>query len=560
MGRMKGDRRIGVFLCDCGNTISRNIDLQSIRSRVEKISDVGHVEVCHHLCSGEEIERMAWKIKDRALNRVVIGGCSPQYCEPLFMEAMEAGGQNPSLLCIANIREQCSWVHPDASKATSKAARQIEMAIHKARLLEAVEKKAVPINRDVLIIGGGISGMQAAIELSGLGHSVTVLEKEEHLGGRLHQLYCLDPLEAAPEDLLAEKGAIIKKQGNIATLTGSRLLKVEGQVGDYVATMKVDEAPITRRFGAIVVATGCASHYPKERYGVELSENIVTQLQFEEMLRRNKGWSTTPQAIGFMLDVSDEHARISTISALRYGLAARRRLGSEVYVFCRNMKLDAAGLEGMYRETRDNGVIFFKFGDQIPAISRANGRVDIELEDLYLAGERIRISCDLLVVDERIIPGPDSQSLGSALSIDGDSRGFFQQPNVHLYPVSSNRRGIVVAGTCHADLDIADTLADGQAAARELHDLLSSDETWMEGAKAVVDPDRCALCLTCIRSCPHHAIEVDWEMHSARVIGRACRGCGICAAECPAKAIGLEGYTDQEIGTQLEIGEEAMNG
>lgn len=179
---MVEDIRIGIFLCDCGETISRRIDLLRIKSNSENISDVKYVKLSHYLCSQEEIELMGSEIREKGLNRVVIGGCSPQLCEAAFMEAMEKGGLNPYLLSVANIRDQCGWVHPDKTKAFSKAARQIKMAISKARLSQPIEKEAISINRDVLIIGGGISGMETAIELSNLDHKVTLLEREEVLG------------------------------------------------------------------------------------------------------------------------------------------------------------------------------------------------------------------------------------------------------------------------------------------------------------------------------------------------------------------------------------------
>jgi len=555
---MVEDTKIGVFLCDCGEVISRNIDLSGIRSNLEKISDVGHVALSHYLCSQKEIELMGSEISEKGLNRVVIGGCSPQFCEVIFMEAMEKSGLNPYLLSIANIRDQCGWVHPGKTRATSKAARQIKMAISKARFLEPIKKETVSINRDVLIIGGGISGMEAAIELSELDHKVTLLEREKVLGGKLHQLYSLYPLELTPGALLAEKIEAINKRANIEVLTTAELLKIEGHPGNFVAKIQRDGSPITRNFGAIVVATGCDTQFPRERYGLELSDNIITQLQFERMLKSQEEWDKIPQKIGFMLDISDEYSRISTISALRNGLAAKRRFGGEVYIFCKNLKLDAPGLEGLYREARDEGVIFFKFGDGMPTISPAHGQINIQLEDLYLARELVNLSCDLLVVDEKIIPQRDFEILKSILNIDLDSNGFYQQANVHLYPVSSIRKGIFSAGSCRADLDFSDALADGRAAAQAVHQLSYSGKAWIEVEKLVVDADKCALCLTCIRSCPHHAIEVDHEKQAAKVIDLACQGCGICAAECPAKAIQHKGYTDNEIGAQLEFLEEAI--
>jgi len=555
---MVEDTKVGVFLCDCGETISKRIDLLGVKSNLEKISDVKYVELTRSLCSQGEIERLESKIKEKGINRVVIGGCSPQFCEATFMRAAEKGGLNPHLLSLANIREQCGWVHPHKSRATHKAAKQLEMAIKKARFLEPIEKEEVSINRDVLIIGGGISGMEAAIELSDLGHKVTLVEREEVIGGRLRQLHSLYPVDLTPDALLMEKIEAIKKRSNIEVMTNAELLKVEGHLGNFRAQIKTNHSQITRNFGAIVVATGSDTQFAKEKYGLDLSGNIITQLQFERMLKSQEEWPKVPQKISFMLDLSDEFSRISTISAFKNGLAAKRRFGSEVYIFCKNLKLDSHGLEKMYREVRNQGAIFFKFGDKKPAISSANGQINIQLEDLLLAEEPVTLSCDLLVVDEKIIPARGFENLQSILNIGLAPNHFYQQTNVHLYPVSSNRKGIFFAGSCHADLDFMDTLADGRAAAQAAHQLLFSDKVWVEVGRVAVNADKCVLCLTCIRSCPHHAIEVDPVKKIAKVIDLACQGCGICTAECPAKAIQLKGFTDNEMGAQLAFLEEAM--
>jgi len=555
---MAEDIKLGVYLCDCGGTLSKEIDFPEIQSRLEKIPDIKHIGLAHSLCSTGDLERTGSEIGEKGINRVVIGACSPRLYEARFMGAMEKSGLNPHLLSLANIREQCAWVHPHRSKATQKAVKQLEMAVKNARFLEPIEGEAVSVNRDVLIIGGGISGMEAALALSELDHKVTLLEREKVLGGRLRDLHSLYPLEVTPEALLTKKIEVLNKRANIEVMTQAELLKVEGQLGNFKVQIRAGHSQITRSFGALVVATGCDTRFAKEKYGLELSDEIITPLQLERMLKSSEDWPKIPQKIGFLLDISDEFSRISTISAFRNGLAAKRRFGSEVYIFCKNLKLDTHGMERIYREVRNRGVIFFKFGEKKPEISRANGQINVQLEDLYLGKERVNLSFDLLVVDEQVIPQKGFENLASLLHIALDPRSFYQPANVHLYPVASNRKGIFLAGSCRADLDFPDTVADGRAAAEAVHQLLFPGEIWVDVRKVMVDADKCVLCLTCIRSCPHRAIEVDPVKKAAKVVDVACQGCGICAGECPAKAIQLNGFTDQEIGVQLEFLKEAV--
>jgi len=322
--------------------------------------------------------------------------------------------------------------------------------------------------------------------------------------------------------------------------------------------MAKDSFPITRHFGAIVVATGCETRFLKEMYGLELSSAVLTPLQFERWLQSPEPWPKIPPQIGFMLDISDEFSRISTVSALGSALVAKEKLKGEVYLFCRNLKLDSDGLERMYRELRNRGAIFFKFDDQRPEITLANGQVHIRVKDLYSGQEPVSLVCDLLVVDEKVIPPAEGQARPLIPGLALDRNGFYQPTNIHLYPVASNRKGIFFAGTCRADLDLPGTLADGRAAAQAVHLGLAPGSIEVAKDRVMINGDKCVLCLTCIRTCPHQAIEVDPAKKAAKVMALACQGCGICAGECPAKAIQLKGYTDLEIGAQLEFLKEAV--
>ncbi len=555
---MGEDKRIGVFLCDCGESLSKVIDFSRIKPNLEKIPGVKFVKVDHNLCFPEGLERWGAQVREQGIQRVVIGGCSPQFGERVWRTAIEKEGLDPAFISLANIREQCAWIHPDPLEATSKAARQIAMAIGRAQFSEPVEKETLPLHPEVLVIGGGVSGMEAAIELADLGHPVTILEKEEVLGGWLNQPHRLYPLEVRSEALLAEKRAAIEKRPHIQVMARARLLTVEGYWGNFRVHMAKDSSPITRHFGAIVVATGCETRFLKESYGLELSATVLTPLQFERWLQSSEPEPKIPKAMAFMLDISDEFSRISTLSALSGALAAKEKLQAEVYILCRNLKLDSDGLERMCRELRNRGAIFFRFGDQRPEITLANDKVHIRVKDLYSGQEPVFLVCDLLVVDERVIPPAEGQGRPLIPGLALDRSGFYQPANIHLYPVASNRKGIFLAGTCRADLDLSGTLADGRAAAQAAHLGLAPGSIEVAKDRVMINGDKCVLCLTCIRTCPHQAIEVDPTKKAAKVVALACQGCGICAGECPAKAIQLKGYTDLEIGAQLEFLKEAV--
>lgn len=552
---MDNGLRLGVFLCDCGGTLAKGIDFSAIKAKVEKLPDVTYVTISHDLCLETAQKAMQKDIIDKGINRVVVAACSPELHEKRFMNIIEAAGVNPHLLSMANIREQCFWAHPDKDEAANKAMAQIGMAINRARFLEPVEQAQVAANKDVLVIGGGLVGIEAAIELSNLNLKTTLVEKEATLGGKLKQFANLYPVPVTPEELLAAKSKEVAERPNIDVFTSAEVVDVSGQAGNFAARIKMEKKEFARDFGAIILTTGCDNQFSSQIHGFKLSDNIVTQSQLEQMLKSPDESKETLKSVCFVLDISDEHSRVSNISALRNALAVKEKLGSEVCILCKNLKVDGAGLEKLYRDCRNKGVLFIKF-DNPPKISKQDGKIKIKVEDVLMAGEPVTLSCDLLVVEETSVPPPDFRVLSSTLDIGLDAQGFYQDKNIHLYPVASNREGIFFAGNCHADLDLTRALTEASNAALSAYQLLAQEKITVEAEKVAVDPDKCRFCLTCIRACPHHAIQevrINHEKMVAQIADLACRGCGICAVVCPAKAIRPKDWSDDQILAELEL-------
>lgn len=536
--------KIGVFICDCGGSI-RNIDFPAIKEKLSNVPDVANVSLNSDLCLSQGQEAMLSYIRDGGLNRVVVAACSPELKDHTFKQMLESVGLNPHLLSMANIREQCSWAHE--GDVTAKALTQIGMAINRARLLEPVERKEIPVCRDVLVIGSGLTGMKAAHELSRLGLKATLVEREPSLGGRLKELSGFYGLDLSPDEMLESMVKAVSESGDIEALTSARITSVEGELGNFSVRIKGKGKEITRNFGAIILATG----YESFSCGIELAANVITQSQFADLL---KSPEKETQKVGLFIDIADEHSRIATLAALSNALALKEKTGSEVYIFCRNLKVDSDGAERLYREVRNKGVLFFKFGEKRPQISVDGDQLRVEVEDLLL-GKEVVLSCDLLVMDEKPLPRRDPEILKLIPKVGLDSTGFFQEENVHLYPTTSNRKGIFFAGGCHAELDTGHVLIDAANAALNAYELLSRGKIAVEVEKVKIDPDKCRMCLTCIRTCPHDAIrviQVNTERQTAQIVDLACDGCGICAAICPARAIKFEGYSDEQMLSEIE--------
>jgi len=460
---------------------------------------------------------------------------------------------------MANIREQCSWAHE--GDVTEKAIELVKMAVNKVRLLQPMEKKEVPVNREVLVVGSGFSAINAALQLSRVSLQTTLLEKEAVLGdglGKLESFYGFYPSSMI---------SAVEGDRNIEILTSAQMTAVEGNIGDFGVRIRKKEEEISRKYGAIVLATGYKTELvldsePKLRAEDEAISgmNIVSQEQFCRMLR-NPSLKTKPKTIGFMFDFSDENSRFPTLATLNNALAAKKKWGSEVYVFYKSVKVDSEGVEKLYQEARDCGVVFLR-SEILPRITVKNGRVKIEAKDVFL-GEDVILACDILVAEELYLPAEETETLSSLLNIRVDSRGFFQDENVHLYPVTSEKKGIFFVGGCRDDLDLRRVLTDISSVVINVHELLSSGKIPVDVERVKADPQKCVACLTCIRVCPHGAIQLIRADNSKEVAGisdLACDACGICAAICPAKAIKFQGYRDEEILAQIEAIGESSNG
>lgn len=539
--------KIGVFICNCGGSIN-NIDFDAAGARMAKIPDITCVKLISDLCLEEGKEKMLSCIKKENIDRVVVAACSPDFKEHFFRQVLENAGLNGHLFSMANIKEQCSWAHE--GDVTVKAVEVIKMAVNRARLLQPVKKEKFPVNREVLVVGGGFAAINAALQLSRVGLRITLLEREAILGSETAELESLCGFDIS--SMMSE----VEGDENIEILTSAEVTAAAGKIGDFTVRIRKGGEEISHKYGAVVLATGYQTKLALESE-LKSDVNIVSQKKLCRMLE-NPNLEIRPRTIGFMFDFSDENSRLPTLATLNNALAAKQKWDSEIYVFCKSVKVDGPGAEKLYREARDCGVVFLKC-EARPRITADNGRVKIEAKDVFL-GEDTILACDLLVAEELLLPSEGTEALSSLLNIRRDSRGFYQDENVHLYPVASEKKGIFFVGGCRGDLDLSRVLTDVASVVVSVYELLSSGNILAEVEKVKADPQKCVACLTCIRICPHDAIQlvrVDGGKEVAEVFDLACDACGICAAMCPAKAITFQGYRDEEILAQVETIEES---
>lgn len=542
------ETRIGVFICNCGQGM-KNIDFDSLAEKAASMPGVISVTLSSDLCLDEGTKKMGSLIKDENLDRVVVAACSPDMKEHIFTDVLEKAGLNGNLLSMANIREQCSWAHD--GEVTDKAVELLKMARNRVRLLRPVERRELPVDSEVLVVGGGFSAISTALRLSRAGLRITLLEQEAVLGTGVNELESLQGIDAGSVMAAAER------DGNIDILTSARMTAVEGVPGDFTVTIAKDGAEMSRRYGAIVLATGFRTELTPGSDALidgraACSAGVVSQGQLSCMLD-NLLLETRPAIVGFVFDFADENSRFTTLTTLNNALAVKGKWGSEVYVFCKDVKVDSHGAEKLYQSARECGVVFLKC-DSTPKIALENKRIAVQARDVFL-GDDTAVTCDLLVAEELPFSVEGAEGLGSLFGIRLDSRGFYQDENVHLYPVCSERKGVFFVGGCRGNSDITRVLNDVSSVVTSICGFLCPGHIQVDIDKVKVDPQKCVACLTCIRVCPHSAIQlvrVEDGKDSALISDVACVACGVCASICPAKAIEFQGYRDDEILAQIE--------
>jgi heterodisulfide reductase subunit A-like polyferredoxin len=547
----KDEPRIGVFVCDCGINIASVVRVPEVRDYASTLPGVVYAAENLFTCSQDNIERMVQVIKEQGLNRVVVASCSPRTHEPLFRETIRQAGLNSYLFEMANIRDQGSWVHQqEPDKATSKAKDLVRMAVAKVRNAKPLQQLTVPVEQSALVVGGGVAGMNAALNIADQGYAVHLVEKSEALGGiarRLHTTIEGDDVPGYLSDLIAK----VRQHPKIRLHLDSEATAHTGFVGNFTTEIRNNGGPAEEvRHGVTVVATGAKAYEPKEYlYGQD--PRVLTYFDLSDRLA---GGASALQSVHSVVMIqcvgsrNEEHPNCSRIccqgsvkSALKI-----KEIDPDIHVFVLYRDIRTYGiLEDYYQEARKQGVIFIRFDkDNPPVVENRNGELVVLTRD-HVLGENLEITADLVglavgVEGDRAAP----VSLQFKLPLNAD--GFFMEAHMKLRPVDFSSEGNFLAGLAHGPKLLKDTIAQAEAAAARAVTILSKERLFLPGEKAWVEEERCVACLTCVRACPYHVPQVT-SKGVAEINPAACQGCGICTSACPRKAIQLGNYTDDEI-------------
>ncbi|HEU4528153.1 MAG TPA: FAD-dependent oxidoreductase, partial [Actinomycetota bacterium] len=543
--------RVGVFVCHCGSNIAGVIDVEGAADYAKGLRGVVCSRDTMYACSSDSLRLIRDQVREHGLNRVVVASCTPRTHEPIFQDTLREAGLNPFLFEMANIRDQASWVHRDEpERATAKAKDLIRMSVARARELEPLPMSDVPITHAAVVVGGGVAGMTAAAALGEMGHEVHLVERTDRLGGRALELD-RTIVGSDPSAFVAGLVRRVTRNPNVEVHLRARLKDVHGFVGNFSSVIEADGERTTVDHGVVIVATGAREARP-EVYGLGSSAGIVTGMDLERMFAEHDPALDRARAVGFILCAGSLDERTPYCSRTCCGQSIKNAIRLKerdpdrpVYVWFKEIR--TAGLaEEHYTRAREMGVVFTRYEDgDLPVVS-ANGSVEVAFRDPSLR-RRLRVPLDLLVLATPTVPNEGSADLAKLLRVPVTAEGFFLEAHLKLRPVDFASEGIFLCGSAHDPKDIDRSIAQAYAAAGRAAAILAKPALEAGGVVAEVDQDRCAACLTCVRICPYGVPVIDPLTKKASIEAAACQGCGICASECPAKAIELHHYTDAQI-------------
>jgi heterodisulfide reductase subunit A len=549
--------RIGVFVCNCGINIGGIVNVPELVAYSKTLPNVVLVDENLFTCSQDTQVTMTRVIEEQKLNRVVVAACTPITHEPLFRETLIDAGLNKYLFEMANIRNQDSWVHmKEPAKATEKAKDLVRMAVARASLLKPLMETPLTITQRALVIGGGVAGLNAALNLGDQGFETIVLEKDAQLGGNARNIHhTIEGMEvAAYLDGLIDK---VKSHDNIQVLTEALVVGYKGYKGNFTTEVLVGPGMYARKIdhGITVVATGAHEYVPKEfLYGQH--HRIMTQLELGHFLQEKPGeaaaWKRIAmiQCVGSRNEENPNCSRICCQGAVKSALQLKKiNPETEVLILYRDMRTYGL-LEDYYLEARTQGVHFVRFDlERLPEVKNDNGALSITFVD-HVLDLPVTQPVDAVILSAGVRAN-DTEELASLLKVPRNAAGFFIEAHPKLRPVDFASEGIFLCGMAHSPKLISESIAQAQAAASRAGAFLADTHQTISGVTAHVDPDRCAACLVCVRTCPYGVPQINRE-NVSEINEAMCQGCGTCASECPAMVIQLSHYEDDQLSAKIK--------
>jgi heterodisulfide reductase subunit A len=473
--------------------------------------------------------------------------------EPTFRHTCQEVGLNPYLFQMANIREHCSWVHSkEPEVATKKAEELVRMAVAKAELLTPEKKGKMEIKGKVMVLGGGVSGMTAALESSRQGFETIIVEKSERLGGYFNEIFSISPEGNGPESLLDPLTNSVHNAPNIEVRLNSTLKGIEGFTGNFSTTVGGPNGEERLNVGAVIVATGSREKKP-ESYFYRENPRVLTQNDLEKrLLQGSKTFGTTVMIQ--CVEARDKNytscSRTCCIDAIKNAITLKRLDPNNRVIILYKDLMSFGMFEDLYRDSQINyGVEYMRYSDQKPIVEDGKDFLRVHVYD-PLIGREIEIAADHLVLSTPQVPSEGYEELQKVLRVPLNNLGFFLEAHMKLRPLDFTSDGIFLCGNCHSPKELPLASAQALGAASRACSLLSKGFIETEATTSIVDVEHCIGCGRCIDVCPFSAIsliENEKGEPKSNINTAMCKGCGLCASVCPNKAITPRFFATEQI-------------
>ena len=566
------ERRIGVYICHCGGNISDFVDVEAVREAMRDEPGVIVSESPEFACSDGTQHDMMDAIRGEHLDGLVVASCSPKLHQVTFRNVAKKAGLNQYEYTQVNIREQDSWAHQhDRAGATEKAIGLIRAGVAKTRLSLPLEPLVVQTVSRTLVVGGGITGLRAAIGLAKVGIETVLIEREPVLGGWVAQFGPTFPSDVSGAEEVASLLEQIHERRDITTYTSAELKSKSGSFGDYTVEIVLHreggDKTLSVEVGSIIVATGFDSYTPEaDEFGYG-APGVVTLPDFKKLVDANPSGQLVYNGkrvrsiayvycVGSRQEGGNEYCSKYCCTAAIHASTLAARIDPTIRQFHLYRDIRAYGRnELLYNASRDAGSTYMKYADDAPPTVSPlpKGGLAVNVTDVLTDSREVSIPADIVVLVTGMVPR-ENHDLVQALKLPIGPDGFFNEIHPKLRPVETVVDGVMIAGCCQSPRTVGESVSAGLAAVAQSAALLKKGFAELEPLVARVDPDKCAGSGACLTACPYDAItKIDWEGHSiASVDAATCKGCGGCVQVCAQDAIDLLGYTDQQMRAAIE--------
>lgn len=553
------ESRTAVMICSCGDEISSVVDVKALIESCRKLPGVVYASGIPYLCQKDGLRDMAIEVRKAGANRLIIAGCSSSIIGGRVIEALKEEGLKNVFTQIINLREGVAWVHKDQPEAaTEKSVKLIAMAAERARLQKDIAGQGSQVQGGALVIGGGLSGMTAALEIAEQGYEVHLVEKSGSPGGHLRHIYSTIRGND-PKEMLAGTIRSVNENPLIHLYLNSEVTGISGYAGNFNVTITKDGEEVPVQAGAIIVATGGGEYQPEE-YLFGRNRSIVTQSGLEERLENGETDFKVPGSVVMIQCVGSRSrerpycSRICCSQAIKNALKLKElNASTAVYVLYRDI-MSYGFLEEYYTKAREAGVIFVRFEEgKEPVVREENSKTIVEFDEPVLRN-RITLEADLVVLSPAVLPGESNKTLAEILELELTEDGFFREAEIKFRPVDFTREGIYACGLALHPKNIGESIAEARAAAQRAATLLGRGYLQPSPVVAEVNQRWCTGCELCVEACPYGARIKDTFKGIVVVREALCQGCGACAAVCPSGATRLRRFTDKQVFSMIDAG------